>query len=139
MLSRTIYGAVEPRFTVFCRYEDDSCLRCEIVFDYGNRCFIRGGGGWVSDELLLLPWKYGSVVPFYLCRWVTENEKYMLTYITTLHCKIVSYESAWKSGGVCLEMDVLHIYTGMGVRIRMLLDAAFVKTFFYHCACFHEL
>ena len=63
----------------------------------------------------------------------------MLKCITTLHCKIVSDESAWKSGGVCLEMDVLHIYTEMGVRIRMLLDAVFVKTFFYHCACFHEL
>lgn len=24
-----------------CRYEDDSCLRCEIVFDYRSHCFIR--------------------------------------------------------------------------------------------------
>ena len=39
-------------------------------------------------------------------------------------------ESAWTLAGVCLEMGVLHISTGMGVRVKMLLDAAFCKNVF---------
>ena len=42
-------------------------------------------------------------------------------------CKITSDESAWKLGGVCLEMGVLHISRGIGVGVKMLLDAAFCK------------
>ena len=44
--------------------------------------------------------------------------------------KITSDESAWKLGGVFLEMDVLHISTGIGVGVKMLLDAAFCKNVF---------
>ena len=42
-------------------------------------------------------------------------------------CEIVGDESAWKLGGVCLEMDVFHMSTGIVVGVRMLLAVAFCK------------
>ena len=56
------------------------------------------------------------------CNILQKNKRFL--------CKIVSDESVWKLAGVCLEMGVLHISTGMGVRVKMLLDAAFCKNVF---------
>ena len=114
-----------------CRYEDDSCLRCEIVFVHRSHCVIRRLSLWRTAVATLEVWVCGPVLSLPLDHW--KREIYVVIYYKKnkrFLCKIVSDESAWKLAGVCLEMGVLHISTGMGVRVKMLLDAAFCKNVF---------
>ena len=119
-------------FYCCCRYEDDSCLRCEIVFDYRSHCFMRRVGLWRTAVATLEVWVCGPVLSLPLDHW--KREIYVVKYFNKkkrfFFCKITSDEIAWKLGGMCLEMGVLHISTGIAVRVKMLLDAAFRKNVF---------
>ena len=59
-------------FYCCCRYEDDSCLRCEIVFDYRSHCFIRRLGLWRTAVATLEVCICGPVLSLPLDHWKRE-------------------------------------------------------------------
>ena len=78
MLSLTIYRAIGRCCHCCCRYEDDSCLRCEIVFDYRSHCFIRRVGLWPTAVATLEVWVCGPVLSLRLDHW--KREIYVVIY-----------------------------------------------------------
>ena len=116
-------------FYCCCRYEDDSCLGCEIVFDYRSHCFIRLVGRWRTAVATLEVcrwevWVCGPVLSLPLDHWKREID--VVIYYNKKRGFL--QDGQWRKwvevgrGVPWNERTVLYISTRIGVGVRTVTD-----------------